>query len=409
MKRSDIRRYALSSCAAAAMLAGCGAPPSPIGTPGTMPQSARGVPLSPLTATGPGKITHIVFIIQEQRSFDNLFCGYAGADAAKCSPRSKGIPLEANCTLSDTFQDFERARKTGDFSHEKTDCPGYTRPEYRTVPPGETKSYRSMAASYVLGDRTFDSTGNPTFESHQFDIAAQADNAIDQPFGRTPPDGCVYRAKVRQFKGPPRPACENYKTLADELTAVGLTWTYYAAGHSEPTWDAFGWVRGYSAGTHPPTQFLTDVANGHLSAVTWVTPELSDSDQSGSRSATGPAWVASLVNAVGESQFWDSTAIFITWSGYGGWADHVRPPLMDHEGLGFRVPLLVISPYAKQNYVSHVQYETVSLLRFAEDLYGLEQLTEADTRARSPAVDCFNFSQQPRPFVPINTLEGSKF
>ena len=72
----------------------------------------------------------------------------------------------------------------------------------------------------------------------------------------------------------------------------------------------------------------------------------------------------------------DSTAIFITWSGYGGWADHVRPPLMDREGLGFRVPLLVISPYAKQNYVSHVQYETVSLLRFAEDLYGLEQLTE---------------------------------
>jgi phospholipase C len=156
-------------------------------------------------------------------------------------------------------------------------------------------------------------------------------------------------------------------------------------------------------------QFLTDVANGHLSAVTWVTPELSDSDLSGSHSATGPAWVASLVDAVGESQYWDSTAIFITWSGYGGWADHVRPPLMDREGLGFRVPLLVISPYAKQNYVSHVQYETASLLRFAEDVYGLEPLTTADSRARSPAKDCFNFSQQPRPFVPIQTPKGSKF
>jgi phospholipase C len=409
MKLSDVSRYAFSSCAATAMLAGCGAPASPIGTPGTMPQSARGVPLSRLTASARGKITHIVFIIQEQRSFDNLFCGYAGSDEAKCSPRSKEIPLEANCTLSGTFQDFERARKTGDFSHEKTDCPGYTRPEYRTVPAVETKPYRAIAASYVLGDRMFDSTGNPTFESHQFDIAAQADNAIDQPFGRTLPDGCVYRAKVRQFKGPPRPACESYKTLADELTAAGLTWAYYAAGHSEPTWDAFGWIRGYSAGTHPPTQFLTDVANGHLSAVTWVTPELSDSDLSGSRSATGPAWVASLVNAVGESQFWDSTAIFVTWSGYGGWADHVRPPLMDREGLGFRVPLLVISPYAKQSYISHVQYETASLLRFAEDVYGLEPLTKADNRARSPAMDCFNFSQQARPFVPINTPKGSKF
>ena len=376
------------------MLTACGGSQPP--PAGAMPQVAGAVPLRPLT-TG-GAITHIVFIVQEQRSFDNLFCSYAGADSAKCG---RGIPLEAHCTLSDTFQDFERARKTGDFSHEKTNCAGYTRPEYRTVPRGETKPYRAIAESYVLADQMFSSTGNPTFESHQYDIAAQAADAVDQPFGSTPPDGCVYLAKVRQFVGPPQPACESYKTLAAELDAAGLTWAYYAAGASEPTWDAFGWVKGYSAGTSPPTQFLTDIANGRLSAVTWVTPTLRDSDLSGSRSATGPAWVASLVNAVGESQFWNSTAIFITWSGYGGWADHVRPPFLDHEGLGFRVPLLVISPYAKQNYVSHVQYETASLLRFAEDLYGLDQLATADRRAHSPAADCFNFSQQPRPFVPI--------
>ncbi|MGA7202728.1 MAG: alkaline phosphatase family protein [Candidatus Cybelea sp.] len=405
MKSLDLGHRALTGCVAAAMLAGCGAlrqaqddmqPQA-----GPMPYIAGPVPSRPVIASGRGKITHIVFIVQEQRSFDNLFCSYGGADAAKCSRGSKGIPLEATCTLSDTFQDFERARKTGDFSHEKTQCAGYPHPEYRTVPPAETKPYRSIAASYVLGDRMFDSTGNPTFESHQFDIAAQADG-VDQPFGSAPPDGCVYRAKVRQFKGPPRPACGSYKTLAYELTAVGLTWAYYAAGDSEPSWDAFGWVHGYSAGTSPPKQFLTDVANGHLNTVTWVTPELSDSDRSGSRSASGPAWVASVVNAVGESQFWDSTAIFITWSGYGGWADHVRPPYMDHGGLGFRVPLLLISPYAKRNYVSHVQYETVSVLRFAEDLYGLGQLAAADARATSPAADCFNFSQKPRPFVPIS-------
>jgi len=409
MRALDVGRYALSSCAAAALLAGCGGSQPPIGAPGALPQSASSVPLGLRTATGGGKITHIVYIVQEQRSFDDLFCSYAGADAAKCSPRSQGIPLDANCTLSDTFQDFERARKTGDFSREKTDCAGYTRPEYRTVPPGETKPYRAIAASYVLGDRMFSSTGNPTFESHQYDIAAQADDAVDQPFGSTPPDGCVYLAKVRQFGKPPQPACESYKTLANELDAAGLTWAYYAAGASEPTWDAFGWVQGYSAGTSPPTQFLTDVANGRLSAVTWVTPELLDSDLSGSRSATGPAWVASVVNAVGESQFWNSTAIFITWSGFGGWADHVAPPFLDHEGLGFRVPLLVISPYAKQNYVSHVQYETASVLRFAEDLYGLDPLAAADSRAASPAADCFNFSQKPRPFVPIKAPKGATF
>ena len=392
----DFGRRALAGCVAAAMLAGCAAVP-------LSPSNSGADVQSPLIAAGRGKITHVVFIVQEQRSFDNLFCGYTGTDAVKCSRASQGIPLAANCTLSDTYQDFERARKTGNFSHEKIDCPGYTRPEYRTVPPSETKPYRSIAASYVLGDRTFDSTGNPTFESHQFDIAAEADNTVDQPFGSTPPDGCVYRAKVRQFTGPAQPACESYKTLADELTAAGLTWAYYAAGASEATWDAFGWVHGYPAGTSPPTQFLTDIANGHLNTVTWVTPELKDSDRSGSRSATGPAWVAAVVNAVGKSKFWDSTAIFITWSGYGGWADHVLPPYQNHEGLGFRVPLLVISPYAKENYVSHVQYESVSVLRFIEDLFGLEPLAEADSRAQSPGPDCFNFSQKPRAFVPISS------
>lgn len=403
MKSLDLGRRALTGCVAAAMLAGCSALPSALskGQDNTQPPLGASGAI-PTIASGRGKITHIVFIVQEQRSFDSLFCGYAGADAAKCSRGSQGIPLEANCTLSDTFQDFQRARKTGNFSHEKTHCAGYTRPEYRTVPPSETQPYRSIAASNVLGDRMFSSTGNPTFESHQYDIAAQAADAVDQPFGSTPPDGCVYLAKVRQFSGAPQPACESYKTLANELTAAGLTWDYYAAGASEPTWDALGWVQGYSAGTSPPTQFLTDIANGDLSTVTWVTPELKDSDLSGSRSATGPAWVASVVNAVGESQFWGSTAIFITWSGYGGWADHVRPSQLDHEGLGFRVPLLVVSPYAKQSYVSHVQYESGSILRFVEDLYGLEPLAAADRRATSPAADCFNFSQKPRPFAPIS-------
>jgi phospholipase C len=352
--------------------------------------------------SGSKTIQHIVVIVQEARSFDNLFCSYPGADAAKCSPRSHEIPLDANCTISDTFKDFKRDLKTGNFSHEKAECPNYTRPEYGTVPPAETKTYRTIAESYVLGDEMFSSTGNPTFESHQYHIAAQADDAEDQPFGSAPPDGCVYLAQVRQFGGPPQPACETYKTLASELETAGLTWAYYAAGASEPTWDAFGWIKGYSAGIAPPAQFLTDVANGRLGAVTWVTPERRNSDLSGSRSATGPTWVASLVNAVGESQFWDSTAIFITWSGFGGWADHVKPPFLDRDGLGFRVPILVVSPYAKQGYVTHVQLETGSLLRFAEDEFGLGRLASSDQRAAAP-LDSFDFSQKPRSFVPIQT------
>jgi phospholipase C len=117
-----------------------------------------------------------------------------------------------------------------------------------------------------------------------------------------------------------------------------------------------------------------------------------------------------LVNAVGKSKFWDSTAIFVQWDDWGGLYDHVPPPFKDYDGLGFRVPLLVISPYAKKDYVSHVQYETASVLRFAEDLYGLDQLSAADKRAASPAKDCFDFSAPPRKFVPIKApLDPSFF
>lgn len=123
----------------------------------------------------------------------------------------------------------------------------------------------------------------------------------------------------------------------------------------------------------------------------------------------GPSWVAALVNAVGKSKFWDSTAIFVQWDHWGGFYDHVPPPYMNFDSLGFRVPLLVISPYAKRDYVSHTQYETASVLRFAEDLYGLGQLAAADKRAASPAADCFDFSQKPRAFVPIKAPKGPGF
>ena len=112
------------------------------------------------------------------------------------------------------------------------------------------------------------------------------------------------------------------------------------------------------------------------------------------------------MNAVGESRFWKRSAIFVIWDNWGGLYDHVPPPYVSYDSLGIRVPLLVISPYAKQNYVSHVQYETASVLRFAEDVYGLAPLAAADRRATSPAGDCFDFDGRARPFVPINA-EGT--
>jgi phospholipase C len=121
----------------------------------------------------------------------------------------------------------------------------------------------------------------------------------------------------------------------------------------------------------------------------------------GSGSVTGSSWVASLVNAVGESKYWNSTAIFILWDSYGGWYDPEPPEYLDEEGLGFRVPLVIVSPYAKRGYVSHVHYEHGSILKFAEDQFGLERLAASDRRANSPERDAFDFSKPPRKFVPF--------
>ncbi|HTA37700.1 MAG TPA: alkaline phosphatase family protein, partial [Candidatus Acidoferrales bacterium] len=103
------------------------------------------------------------------------------------------------------------------------------------------------------------------------------------------------------------------------------------------------------------------------------------------------------------------TAIFVIWDDWGGLYDHVPPPFVDYDGLGFRVPLLVISPYARRGHVSHVQYESTSILKFTEDTFGLGRLGVADARANSPASDCFDFTQPLLEFIPIEAPKGPGF
>jgi phospholipase C len=113
--------------------------------------------------------------------------------------------------------------------------------------------------------------------------------------------------------------------------------------------------------------------------------------------------VANLVNVIGESKYWDTTAIFVFWDDYGGWYDPVAPQMLDYDGLGMRIPMLIISPYAKKHHVSHVPYEHGTILRFIEDTFGLGQLAASDTRATDPSGDCFNFNQAPRPYKAVPT------
>ena len=181
------------------------------------------------------------------------------------------------------------------------------------------------------------------------------------------------------------------------------SWRYYQAHLGAGLWegpDAIAHIRNSkSFATHvvaPPKQILDDIDAGHLADVVWVTPTAAESDHAGSTDGSGPSWVASIVNAIGSSKYWNDTAIFVTWDDWGGWYDHVPPPQYNSYELGFRVPLIVISPYAKQHFVSHKRHEFGSILKFAEETFNLESMNTTDVRSDDLS-DCFNFSQRPGP------------
>ena len=124
----------------------------------------------------------------------------------------------------------------------------------------------------------------------------------------------------------------------------------------------------------PETNIFSDISNGRLAAMSWVIPDLENSDHPSSGTDTGPSWVASVVNAIGESSYWPTTAIVVVWDDWGGFYDHEPPPFIDNwGGLGFRVPMLILSPYARETsssqpgYISHTQYEFGSILKFVEE------------------------------------------
>jgi phospholipase C len=153
-------------------------------------------------------------------------------------------------------------------------------------------------------------------------------------------------------------------------------------------------------------QFLSDVANGTLASVVWVTAEDFQSEHPPADIAVGEHYITNLINGIMESKYWDSTAIFLTWDDYGGWYDHVPPPQLDSFGFGFRVPCLIVSPYAKEGFVDHTFSEHSSILKFIETVYTLPSLTDRDAAASS-LLEAFDFSKQPRsllvlpgPYVP---------
>jgi len=159
----------------------------------------------------------------------------------------------------------------------------------------------------------------------------------------------------------------------------------------------------------PPWAILSDIEDGRLASVSWVTPTARESDHAGNTDGSGPSWVASVVNAVGESHFWSDTVVFVVWDDWGGWYDHVPPPLYNSYELGFRVPLIVISRYAKKGFISHRTHEFGSILKYIERNFDLGSLGTTDRRSDDLS-EFFDYGQTPRRFVPIDvSLKESYF
>lgn len=417
---------------------------------------------------GGGKIHHVVIIMQENRSFDNLFHDYPGADTANygyghgkkyvLQPWSFTEQHDISHAHIQFLVDYDHGKGDG-FNLEftgfvpgcgnpanKPSCWAFLGSEYYPVafsfvPQSETKPYWTMAHEYALGDHTFASNNGPSYVAHQYMIAGQSRHVTENPFFPTPtpeppqPWGCdalpselTALLRYGQTKPPnfskqtgletPGPyPCFAYATAATRLDAAKVSWAYYAPAIGSPSavWSAFDaiwpvrfgadWSRNVKS---PETRIFNDIAGHKLPPVAWVVPSLINSDHAGSRSATGPDWVGSIVNAVGESSYWKTTAIVVMWDEWGGWYDHVVPrqyadaSTHAYEGLGFRIPVLVISPYAKAGYVSHQQHEVASSLHLIEAVFGLPSLGEADVRADA-FDDMFDFSQRPIKFRRIPT------
>lgn len=384
-------------------------------------------------ASGPrlagGKIQHVVIIIQENRTVDNLFNGLPGADTVKVGLNHYGdsvpfhkVELEQSPDVCHDHTCWEVTYNGGkqngfDLNHPDGTGPDYP---YALVDPLETKPYFTMAETYAFADRMFQTNSGPSYPAHQYLIAGQSARVDENPvdpsefdgWGCDSPAGTTTRVLGSNGQDLPGPfPCFNYRSLADIMDSAGIPWRYYAPaiGTSGGVWSGFDAISHIRYGqdwtknvVSPETTIFNDISGGFLADVTWVTPDKANSDHAGDGGKGGPSWVASVVNAIGNSPFWSSTAIFVVWDDWGGWYDHVSPSIeySDGMGLGYRVPLIVISPYARPKYVSHVNHELGSIMKFTEEAFGLPSLGLVDARADDLS-DCFNFSQSPLPFSPI--------
>jgi phospholipase C len=316
--------------------------------------------------------------------------------------------------------------------------------------------YYDLIHSYGWANYFFQTDEGSSWPAHQFIFSGTTAVTADEDHaGNMLPDapqgGCANPATApygvvgpnRRYIGTALP-CLSHQTLTDLLEAKQLSWRYYGESNPPGYWPdtttngiwmapnsidhicgsgkSAGQCRGADYTAHTvfiQSQVLKDIStNCDLANMSWVTPDGEASDHARDvHAVNGPAWVASIVNAVGQStcknadgsSYWNSTAIIVTWDDWGGWYDHeipiIEPYPQGGTQMGFRVPLIVVSAYTHANLISNKRSDFGSVLRFVEHNFRITQgaLTFADARSAADLSEFFNLARAPRTFAPIPT------
>lgn len=374
------------------------------------------------------KIKHVIVLIQENRTFDNLFHGYPGADYAtsglthdgkvvRLKPGGLVEPYDLGHSHANFETEYDNGKNDG-FNRVPTSPPTSRLAPYQYVLQSQVQPYFDIAHEFTLGDHMFPSQNGPSFPGHEYLIAGQAGGAYDdptdsEPWGCDAPPSATVPIFVNGQTENVYP-CFDYQTLGDELDAARISWRYYTTPGTKygvellpDPYDAIKHIRfgpDWNADTvDPPLQIVHDIRKGELAAVSWVNSPALASDHPQLNDGDGPSWIAYVVDAIGKSQYYKNTAVIVTWDDWGGWFDHVVPREYGFLGPGFRVPLLVASAWSKHGYISKTHHEFGSILKFVEGVYGLPSLGQRDRHADDLS-DCFDFFQTPPKFKPIKLI-----
>ena len=387
------------------------------------------------------QIKHVVIIVKENHTFDNMFGRFPGADGTQTANESGHI-----VPMTQTPDPL-----AGDISHDSSAAvlaydQGKMDQFYRIggaiqhgqnvsesqYSPDQIPLYWAYAQHYTLADHYFSSILGPSFPAHLALIQGNVDNVIDNPHipkskSFYPNWGCdsvpqnVVRVFVNGRYEEVRP-CFNSQTIADEANQAKVSWRYYSppkgkAGYIWSAYDAIKHIR-YSSqwSTNVPhaSDFIPDVQQHHLAAISWVVPPFGYSEHPPENMCQGENWTVNQINAIMNSPYWWNTVIIVTWDDFGGFYDHVAPPSEGPYALGPRVPTLVISPFAQPRYVDHTVYDARSILTFLEDVFGLPHRSQFDRTVNpisnalvSQPIPNMHQTRQPLILSPLQCGSGS--